>query len=199
MDLMSIFKKQTAIIAVSIIGLTVILIGTSYALFFRTNQSTEQQVVSTGTLTIDIPNPQARLVDNLFPLTEEEAATEADPYSFTVRNTGTLPVKYQILLYNDADETLTNVVEHQYLNIQIDGGTIKKVSELVRTNDTADLTNENSIKYILLSNGTLNPSGQSGDSNNHSVKIWLDSNAPSSTIGKDINFEIAVNGEVNEE
>ena len=198
MDLMKIFKKQTAIIAVSIIGLTVILIGTSYALFFRTNQSTEQQVVSTGTLTIDIPNPQARLVNNLIPLTQEEAATDADDYSFTVNNTGTLPVKYQILLYNDADETLSNVVEHQYLNIQIDGGTVKKVSELVRTNDTADLTNENNVKYILLSNATLNPAGQSGASASHTVKIWLDSNAPSSTIGKDINFEIAVNGEVNE-
>ena len=197
MDLMKIFKKQTMIIAVSIIGLTLILMGTSYALFFRTNQSTEQQIVSTGTLTIDIPNPQDRLASNLMPKTEEEL-TEDDEYTFTVNNTGTLPVKYQILLYNDADESLTNVIEHQYINVQIDDGTVSKVSELTRTNDTADITNENNIKYILLSNGTLSSQGNNGDSATHTIKLWLDSEAPSSTIGKDINFEIAVNGEVNE-
>ena len=197
MDLMKMFKRQTFIITVSIIGLSVVLLGTSYALFFRTNQSAEQQIVSTGTLLIEIPNPQQRLASDLFPKTEAQTSQD-DEYTFTVSNTGTLPATYEVIIYNDSDETLTNSIEHEYLMVSFDGGTATRLSNLTRTADTADITNENNIKYILSTNNSLNPSGQSGSSATHTVKIWLDANAPSSTINKDINLEIAVNGEVDE-
>ena len=197
MDLMKMFKRQTFIITVSIIGLSVVLLGTSYALFFRTNQSTQDQVVSTGTLLIDIPNPQARLASDLYPKTESETDSN-DEYTFTVRNTGTLPTKYEVIIYNDGDENLNNAIEHEYLMVSFDGGTASSLEDLPRTADTVDITNENNIKYILSSNNTLAPSGESGSSATHTIKIWLDVNAPSSTINKDINLEIAVNGEVDE-
>ena len=198
MDLTKVFKKQTAIIAVSVIGLSLILLGTSYALFFRVNQSTEQQVVSTGTLTVQIPNPQSRLVADLMPKSAGEVDS-SDTYTFTVSNTGTLPMKYEVIIYNDKDETLTNSLDHQYLYISFDGGTAKKLSECTRTADTADIDNQNNIKYVLKSDGELAASGETGSSATHYVQIWLDENAPAAAVNKTIDLEIAVNGEVNEE
>lgn len=197
MDLTRTFKRQTLIILVSIIGISLILMGTSYALFFRTNQSTRQQVVSTGTLTVEIPNPQARLTADLYPKFDSEIDI-SDTYTFTVRNTGTLPMAYEVIIANDVDETLTNALDHKYIKVAFDGGTPQLLSTLPKTSDTANVTNQNSIKYVLLNNGTLAANGNNGSSATHYVQVWMVPDTPIEYTNKTINLEISVNGILNE-
>lgn len=51
MNFNDVIKRQTVIIALSVIGMCIIVISTSYALFTKVETSSKNQVVETGTLT----------------------------------------------------------------------------------------------------------------------------------------------------
>jgi hypothetical protein len=105
---------------------------------------------------------------------------------------------YEITIYNDPDVDLSNALEQQYLRISLDNGTPQTLSTVTKTADTASETNENNIKYLLASNLFLSPTGETGDTATHNVKLWIDEDAPESIIGKTVALEISVNGVVNE-
>ena len=195
MDFIKMFKRQTLIITISIIGLSVILLGTSYALFFRTNQSTENQVLSTGTLNVEFQNPSASITADLYPKFASEVGN-ADTYNFTVRNTGTLPMIYELTISNDAESSNSNALNHDYLMISFDGGAPTILSSLPRTADTASETNQNNIKYVLLADDTLAATGNANSSKQHNVKIWMIPDTPVEYSGKTVNLEVSANGVV---
>ena len=99
MNYKDIIKKQTSIIAMSVIGMCIILISTSYALFMKVNTSTKNQVVETGTLKTEYA-AGTTLTTAVLPQSDTEGLATSG-YSFSVTNTGTLPMKYEITIYND--------------------------------------------------------------------------------------------------
>lgn len=198
MDLTRTFKKQTLIILISVIGISIVLLGTSYALFFRTNQSTREQVVSTGTLVVDIPSPQSSLTADLQPKFDSEIGNN-DTYTFTVRNTGTLPISYEIILSSDTDENLSNSLDHKYIKVAFDGGTPQLLSQLPRTSDTESASNQNDVKYVLLPNETLAANNGTAPTATHYIQLWLVPDTPVEYTNKTVNLEISVNGILYEE
>ena len=77
--------------------MAVILLGSSYALFNGKSQSTNNQVITAGTLVVDYSSSNVTTTTGeLTPQSESEANT----YTISVNNTGTLPVAYNILIYN---------------------------------------------------------------------------------------------------
>lgn len=196
MDYQKIIKKQSSIIAISVIGMCIILISTSYALFMKVNTSTNNQVVESGTLVAEYTSGTTLTTSEL-PQSDAEGLATAG-YSFSVTNKGTLPMTYEITIYNDPDVDLTNALAQQYLKVSLDGGTPVLMSSLTKTTDTASETNENNIKYLVASNLNLMPTGQTGDVKTHNIKLWIDETAPESIIGKTVAIEISVNGETAE-
>jgi hypothetical protein len=192
-----IIKKQTTIIALSVIGMCLIIISTSYALFMKVNTSTNNQVVEAGTLTTTYSNGST-LTTSMVPQSDTDGLATTG-YAFSVTNTGTLPMKYEITIYNDPDVTLTNEVAQQYIRISLDNGTPRTLSGIAKTSDTATETNENNIKRVLSSGLVIMPTGQTGDVATHNVKLWIDEDAPESIIGKTVALEISVNGVVADE
>jgi hypothetical protein len=90
MDYKQVIKRETKIIALSVIGMCLIIISTSYALFFKVNTSTNNQVVETGTLTTTFSNGDT-LTTAVTPQSDAEGLATTG-YSFSVTNTGTLPI-----------------------------------------------------------------------------------------------------------
>lgn len=206
MNYQKLFKRQTAIIAASIIGLTLLLVGTSYALFFRVDTSSTQ-TVRTGTLEFSADSSLAgvTLDSNYFtedPIPQADSDTHAS-YTFKVKNTGTLDSKYKLVLYNDptiytTDALKANAVDLQYIKVQLGDGTIYKITDLpVEYFDgyTASNATQHDTKYVLASNLVV---AANNAINTHTIKIWLASNTAESQIGKTIAIKVGVEGEVNE-
>ena len=196
MNYKEVIKKQTSIIAMSVIGMCIILISTSYALFMKVNTSSKNQIVETGTLKTEYA-AGTTLTTAVLPQSDTEGLSTSG-YSFSVTNTGSLAMKYEITIYNDPDVDLTKAIPQEYLKVSLDGSAPVAMSSLTKTSDTSSETNENNIKYLLASNKILNATGQTGDVVTHNIKIWIDADSPESIIGDTVAIEVAVNGEVYE-
>ncbi len=91
----SIFKRQSFIIVISIITISVIIIGASYALFVSSHQG-EDQTLSAGTLSATFTEDTI-ISTNLVPLSDVDALAASDNvYTFSLSNTGSLAMEYKI-------------------------------------------------------------------------------------------------------
>lgn len=107
----SILKRETKVIAYVVICLVVIVIGSSYALFFQVTKNENNQVVKSGTLRFTYADgTQITRASNeacFEAMSFEKAQTmSACEYQLSVQNTGTLPSTYQLKLSTNANNTL---------------------------------------------------------------------------------------------
>ena len=198
MNYKNIIKKQSFIITVSIVVMGIILIGTSYALFTKQNNS-NTQVVASGTLSINYSGTTITTTGgtdgggNLLEIEPLDEATvdSQSPYTIVVNNTGTLAMRYNVVLYTDE----TNTLPHNYYAFKYkDNGsyTTKAVlTSLPKVDNT--VTQMNSIKYNLTSTPfVIEP----GATNTHEIHVWIDEDYADENISNKIaNLKIAVEGE----
>ena len=198
MNYKGIIKKQSFIITASIIVMAIILLGTSYALFTNTNNS-DTQVVSSGTLTVSYSGTTITTVggtDGSGNLLEIEPIDEAtvdtqNPYIIKVKNTGTLALKYNVIIYTGE----TNTLEHSYYSFKYKENGTYTTKAVLTTLPKVDpsKTNMNEIKYKLKSEPyILNPGAEA----THEIKLWIDEDSADENISNKIaNIKIAVEGE----
>ena len=98
MKIKDIIKKQTTIIAIAVILVTIAVIGISYALFFQVNTNTVNQEITAGTLTLKVSFIE-RENEQIEPITTAEGLT-SEPINYTVNNEGNLPAKYILYIGN---------------------------------------------------------------------------------------------------
>ena len=194
MNYKSIIKKQTFIITVSIVVMAIILIGTSYALFINKDNS-DTQVVSSGTLVISYTGSSITTVGGsdsteIEPIDEATVDTQ-DPYIIKIKNTGTLAMKYNILIYTGDSNTLP----HSYYAFKYkeNGSYTQKAALTTLTKVDPSKTNMNEIKYKLTSQPfIINPDEEV----THELRVWLDEDyADEDSVDKIANIKIAVEGE----
>ena len=108
----SIFKKETKLASYIIICLTLVVIGISYALFFKVGSNSENQEVVAGTFTFTYE--QGTEITNtgntscFLPMNADEAglvSSDCD-YVFSVKNTGSLKASYTLRLVNQDTNTM---------------------------------------------------------------------------------------------
>lgn len=202
MNFSEVIKKQTAIIAISIIGLSVVLIGTSYALFFKVDKS-ETQTVKTGTLEITSAGgtkiDEAVYGTGVYPIPEADTATHKS-YTFNINNSGTLPSKYNITLYHNPTyfstaERKATAIDLRFIKVRLDNGTIYKIGDLPTINENG-VSNPTTfdLKYVLAENLTI----ASGANTSHTIEVWISDDAEDDIVDKAISIKIGINGEVNE-
>ena len=185
MNYKDIIKKQSFIIVISIVVMSVILLGTSYALFNQTDSSTNNQVVTSGSLVIDYSSSdsQALISGDVVP---EDIDTG---FKIRINNTGTLPMEYNILLYT----TETNEVMHSNIKVQPDNGEEKFLNTFPRTPETQNKTNMNEIVYIIGTSSVEAQNNTDSDQKEHDVKVWLETD-DESIIGQHMGVKARVEG-----
>lgn len=171
--------KKDILIAVGSILLIIIALGIStYALFFRVEE-TNEEVINYGDLKVDFTNDTETINRTLdYPRSDTEGAgTEA--FSFTITNTGTLDATYTVYLMDDtnyiAENALTKVSD-EYIKYTMNNGS----PTLLNT-----ITNGELVK------GTLAPSAKV----TYSLKFWLRSDAPNAAIGTSLVKKVNVKAE----
>ena len=198
MNYLSIIKKQSFIITVSIIVMAIILIGTSYALFANQNNS-NTQVVSSGTLIVNYEGTAITTtggIDNGGNLLEiepmdEETVNSLTPFKIVVNNTGTLAMKYNIVLYTDT----TNTLPHSYYAFKYKNNGTYTTKAALTTLSKVDptQTNMNEIVYKLTSEPFVIEPNTSAT---HELYVWIDEDYADENISDKVAYlKIAVQGE----
>ena len=182
-----VIKKQTQIIALSVFVMVIGILGVSYALFMKVDQS-EEQTVQSGSLIMQLSayDGSTVITDNNTPIDDNEGLLSKG-YSFSVTNNGTLPITYYIALYDNPDDTSTNKVNYNYIKVSLDNGTPFTLGSMT--------TKDSDGRTILKQDISLAPDKY----DTHNIKIWIDSETPESEIGKTISLKIYAYGEVCED
>lgn len=200
-----IIKRETKIMIGIVVVLVVIVLGVSYSLFMQVNSNTNNQVVTTGTLQVEYASSNGFITNDTYkdivPISNDAALTQKG-YEFSVKNTGSLPVAYQVYLYvnksdYEADKASGNVTGDLFeetglikFNLQTNSNGNNDINKLA---EQMNKTENGMIKYRIYS-GTI-PENNSIDT--HNLKIWLDEDMDTSYIGKNIYLKLEVNSYVN--
>ena len=95
--------RQLTLTLLSIFAVTMVSIGTTFAMFTVSSKSAEYNVVRTGTLTIDFSSSSSTIgLNNALPMSDSSGLAQTGN-TFTIRNTGTLPANYTVSLRDDKD------------------------------------------------------------------------------------------------
>lgn len=198
-----IIKRETKIMIGIVVVLVVIVLGVSYSLFMQVNSNTNNQVVTTGTLQVEYPDDNGFITNDkdIVPISNDAALTQKG-YKFSVKNTGSLPVAYQVYLYvnksdYEADKASGNVTGDLFeetglikFNLQTNNNGNKDINKLA---EQMNKTENGMIKYRIY-NGTIL---ENNSIDTHNLIIWLDEDMDTSYIGKYIYLKLEVNSYVN--
>ena len=171
-------KKISIITIVSGIILTIILVlGSSYALFYSESKFNNKETYTTGILDIELVDEEGYntsiSLTNSLPMSDDEGK-QTTPFKLKLRNNGNLSYTFDLKLVNNTTE---NSIDTNYLKIMVDS--------------------DNPVSYSSLTDGTvksdisLNPSEEVVID----VRLWLDTTTPNTQIGKTFDGKIVVEGE----
>lgn len=200
MNYKKVFKRETKVIAYVVIALTLVVIGASYALFLQVNNNRDNQVVTAGSLVIEYANgntvePDENDENNcLIPQGDDTGATTGGcKFTLSITNTGTLPMQYDLLIYNDAIPEGGEYVDHSYIKHSLNKQLSVEGAESVNVNDkkALNILEEKEGKRVLETN-TIDV----GETITFSLNIWIDENAPSSIVGQYVYLKLDVVGTV---
>ena len=137
-------KKIKVITIISGIVLTIILVlGSSYALFYSESNFINNEAYTTGILDIELVNEEGYNtvinLSNSLPMTDENGKTTT-PFKLKLRNVGNLSYTFDLKLVNN---TMENSIDTNYLKIMIDSDTPVSYSTLsdgvIKSNLTLNL------------------------------------------------------------
>lgn len=203
MNYKSIIKKQGFVIAICVICLAIVLTGTSYALFFQVNTNTENQVVEAGTLSVTYGAQSQKITEtNLIPMTDAEALRSSTISStIFIENDGTLPANYILKIGEDWDVFLERedfldtdeLVNLDYVRVAV------YINGEVIVSPTTITDLELYDDMYILKNGSLDVPSTGNSTETLVVKVWLDSNIPTTEIGKYLFLKLDVVSLVDED
>ena len=190
MKIKDIIKKQTTIIAIAVILVTIAVIGVSYALFFSVNKNTEDQVITAGNLALTVSGLTAGKISDTMSETEGLAS---NPITYTVENTSSnLPASYSLYVYGGLKkgDKPANTIPLESIMFSTDGTTAKKLV------DQESVQTDNNQTAYLIDSGTI--AARSTDPSK-SLRIWIDESLLSSEIDAgDLNLQLYIVSEVDE-
>lgn len=175
------WKVQFLVMAFCVFGLVAVLVGSSYAIFSDVSDQGDYNTVTTGTLQLSYEDTQSLSLSNLYPVSDVEGMT-GEGYTFTVRNIGTLPSDYKVMIQDDeamiqADGCSDHLMPKANIKISIDGGTPFLLSSIEESN-------------YMITTGNLQP----GDSVTHVVKVWIDEASGNEILGTHFHGKVVVEG-----
>ena len=185
MKIKDIIKKQTTIIAIAVILVTIAVIGVSYAIFFNVNKNTDDQVITAGNLELTVSGISA--------LTLTEPMTTADglasnPISYTVVNKDSnLPASYTLYIYAGSG----NNIPLSSIKVSTDGSSSTVLSSLTPT------ISEGGTTYYQIDTGSLAAAASS--TTTKTLRIWIDEDLVADEINNgNLNLQLYVVSEVDE-
>lgn len=202
MSYKTIFKRETKVIVYVVIALTLVVIGTSYALFLQVDNNSNNQIVKAGSLTITYSQGNVINAGNskgncLTPQSDSAATSGACKYTLSIANTGSLPMQYNLLIYDDTigAPSSARFVDHSLIKHSLN----KQYSTEGANSETvtsAKALSELELKEDkrVLESSTIDV----GETITFSLNIWIREDASVSIIGQYVYLKLDVVGSVYE-
>mgnify|MGYP004709270363 CR=1 FL=1 len=177
-------KIKIAII-LTLIGVSSIIIGTTFAIYENTINAGKSQIIKTGIVNFTLTESTNGLVlDNLQELIDYDGMAQEEYYEFTIKNTGSTITDYEISLVDKTSTSYTGtILNDKYVKV----GLLKNNSEEIIVN--LEETNR------LLDKVTLDVD----ESVNYKLRLWLDfgnleDEAKEALVGQKIFLALKING-----
>lgn len=166
-------KNKIMVLIISIIILITIVISSSYALYYNSYKAEETNTYQTGSLEINYDKGTSLTLSNNVPLSDVEGL-DTTPYVITIKNTGNLTYKFNVLLMASSSD---NLIDPSYIKLKVNDQPIKKLSDFTDS--------------IILSDAVL----ASGEELEINVRVWLEEFTPNTEIGKKFTAKLATDGQ----
>lgn len=168
-------KKAIFLLVFILLTGIIMVVGSSYALLTIQLKGEETNRVTIGTFDIQFKEGMSLNLSNEKPLSEAQGLAQ-DPYSFTIKNAGTVDAKYRIYLEGKEED---NQISKNYLRLAYQKkDATPKVIRLSDLDENLTLVSEVSLK--------------AGESDTWEIRFWLDQDAPNSFQGKNFSFKVQV-------
>ena len=176
-------KRQLLVTLFSILGVTIISLGSAYAVFTSVSKSEDYNVIKVGTLNIDFGADSSNTIDlrGKYPMSDEEGL-ELKPYVFTITNTGTLTADYEVFIQDDQDmidedNCSGNQLNKDYIRYKLDTGSPANLSSIAGSN-------------YKIAEGSL----KAGGSVTYTLYVWIREGVGNDVLNKHYHGKIVVNG-----
>ena len=177
-------KRKIAML-LTLLGVTSIVIGTTFAIYENTINTNKNHIIKTGVVNFTLTESTNGLVlDNLQELTDYEGMAQEEYYEFTIKNTGDTITDYEISLVDKPNSSYTGtILNEKYIKV----GLLKNNSEEIIVN----------LKEVnrLIDKVTLDVD----KSVNYKLRIWLDlkditDEEKEALVGQKIFLALKING-----
>ena len=177
-------KRKIAML-LTLLGVTSIVIGTTFAIYENTINTNKNHIIKTGVVNFTLTESTNGLVlDNLQELTDYEGMAQEEYYEFTIKNTGNTITDYEISLVDKPNSSYTGtILNEKYIKV----GLLKNNSEEIIVN----------LKEVnrLIDKVTLDVD----KSANYKLRLWLDlkditDEAKEALVGQKIFLALKING-----
>ena len=177
-------KRKIAML-LTLLGVTSIVIGTTFAIYENTINTNKNHIIKTGVVNFTLTESTNGLVlDNLQELTDYEGMAQEEYYEFTIKNTGNTITDYEISLVDKPNSSYTGtILNEKYIKV----GLLKNNSEEIIVN----------LKEVnrLIDKVTLDVD----KSVNYKLRLWLDlkditDEEKEALVGQKIFLALKING-----
>ena len=177
-------KRKIAML-LTLLGVTSIVIGTTFAIYENTINTNKNHIIKTGVVNFTLTESTNGIVlNNLQELTDYEGMVQEEYYEFTIKNTGDTKTDYEISLVDKPNSSYTGtILNEKYIKV----GLLKNNSEEIIVN----------LKEVnrLIDKVTLDVD----KSVNYKLRIWLDlkditDEEKEALVGQKIFLALKING-----
>ena len=177
-------KRKIAML-LTLLGVTSIVIGTTFAIYENTINTNKNHIIKTGVVNFTLTESTNGLVlNNLQELTDYEGMAQEEYYEFTIKNTGDTKTDYEISLVDKPNSSYTGtILNEKYIKV----GLLKNNSEEIIVN----------LKEVnrLIDKVTLDVD----KSVNYKLRLWLDlkditDEEKEALVGQKIFLALKING-----
>ena len=177
-------KRKIAML-LTLLGVTSIVIGTTFAIYENTINTNKNHIIKTGVVNFTLTESTNGIVlNNLQELTDYEGMAQETFYEFTIKNTGDTITDYEISLVDKPNSSYTGtILNEKYIKV----GLLKNNSEEIIVN----------LKEVnrLIDKVTLDVD----KSVNYKLRLWLDlkditDEEKEALVGQKIFLALKING-----
>ncbi len=163
-------KKKYTIISLSIIGLILLVIGISYALWIITKEQTGENVVNSACLSIDIESESDDIsLLKTYPILDSEGE-KLKPYKFSVHNKCSDIATYQINLESLSKVLEANRLNPNYIKVKLNEVGEDGIEKVLGETSPTDTTIANTYEAHKLMSGYL----EGNETKNFELRLWVD-------------------------
>lgn len=194
-------KRDTQLIIISVLVLTIVTLSVSYSAFFSVRSQSTVQQITAGTLDVIIDSTSTGInADELYPtldsdLPSSSTSSASGTYaSLNLKNNGSLDADFSVALQYDTNlpsgKTTSDLISFSYLKVGVydtDNNVWLDFGNGAYYIDVTGLTASEAGVYPVL-RSTIN----AGDTRQFRIYVWLDEDTPITEIDKLVYLKLSV-------